>query len=73
MCAQVSGLAIAPVALLFMCYALFMYRKRTAQILRRDTVRYDDQRGPAVLVLMLVAVLIVTLVLTIVMVQQSTF
>lgn len=40
--------------MLLMLYALYMYRKRTAQILRRDTVRYDDQRGPVVLVLLLV-------------------
>jgi heme O synthase-like polyprenyltransferase len=37
---QVAGLIIAPVAMLLMAYSLWMYRKRTAQILRRETVRY---------------------------------
>lgn len=38
-------------------YALFMYRSRTAQILRREAARFDDQRGPIILVVMLMAVL----------------
>ena len=33
-----------------MLYALWIYRQRTIQILRRETVRYDDQRGPVMLV-----------------------
>ena len=63
-CAQIAGLAMAPVALAFMLYALYMYRKRSAQILRRETVRFDDQRGPVVLTCMLITVLIVAYVLT---------
>lgn len=47
---KMSGAIIAPVSLTFMGYALYMYKKRTLQILRRETVRYDDQRGPVVLV-----------------------
>jgi hypothetical protein len=47
---KMSGAIIAPVASHFMGYALYMYKKRTLQILRRETVRYDDQRGPVVLV-----------------------
>lgn len=39
---QVAGLVIAPVAMLLMAYALWMYRKRTAQILRRETVRWGS-------------------------------
>lgn len=53
---KLSGAIIAPVALLFMGYALFMYKKRTYQILRRETVRYDDQRGPVVLTVILLLV-----------------
>lgn len=60
---QIAGLTMAPVALLFMLYALYMYRKRSAQILRREAVRYDDQRGPLVLTAMLVVVLMVSYVL----------
>jgi len=48
--ARISGALIAPVGILFMLYALWIYRQRTLQILRRETVRYDDQRGPVMLV-----------------------
>ena len=48
--ARISGALIAPVGILFMLYALWIYRQRTMQILRRETVRYDDQRGPVMLV-----------------------
>ncbi|KAL6752217.1 hypothetical protein V8C86DRAFT_2761900 [Haematococcus lacustris] len=54
---MVAGLAVAPAALILMIYALVMYRTRTGRILRRETVRYDDQRGPVLLVLLLVGVL----------------
>ena len=56
MAARISGALMGPVALVFMMYALYIYRQRTFQILRRETVRYDDQRGPIMLVLALVAV-----------------
>ena len=36
---KISGAIIAPVAILFMVYALYMYKKRTIQIMRRETVR----------------------------------
>ncbi|KAA6419088.1 MAG: vacuolar transporter chaperone 4 [Trebouxia sp. A1-2] len=42
-----AGVIISPIAILFMMYALLMYKRRTVQILRRANVRYDDQRGPA--------------------------
>ena len=59
---QYAGLIIAPVAVLFMVYALFMYKKRTIQImLKQKNVRYDDQRGPVALtVLLIVATLTAT-------------
>ena len=41
-----------------------MYRKRTAQILLRRTVRFDDQLGPLLLVVMLVSATTTALVLT---------
>ncbi|KAL4433860.1 hypothetical protein ABPG75_000301 [Micractinium tetrahymenae] len=63
---KLSGAIIAPVALLFMGYALFMYKKRTYQILRRETVRYDDQRGPVVLVVILLLVFTLSYILAMV-------
>ncbi|KAG2491701.1 hypothetical protein HYH03_010068 [Edaphochlamys debaryana] len=62
---QIAGMAMAPVALAFMLYALYMYKSRSAQILRREAVRYDDQRGPVVLTAMLMIVLVIAYVLTI--------
>lgn len=52
----VSGVALAPVSMCLMLYALTMYRLRSQRILRRETVRYDDQRGPVALTLALLAV-----------------
>lgn len=63
---KLSGALIAPVALAFMAYALFMYKKRTIQILRRETVRYDDQRGPVLLVVILISVMLISYVLALV-------
>eukprot|EP00216_Chloropicon_sp_CCMP2111_P003955 CAMPEP_0198241892 /NCGR_PEP_ID=MMETSP1446-20131203/7108_1 /TAXON_ID=1461542 ORGANISM="Unidentified sp, Strain CCMP2111" /NCGR_SAMPLE_ID=MMETSP1446 /ASSEMBLY_ACC=CAM_ASM_001112 /LENGTH=743 /DNA_ID=CAMNT_0043924821 /DNA_START=269 /DNA_END=2503 /DNA_ORIENTATION=+ len=47
---QVSGALLAPIGIAFMLYALYMHRMRTMQILRRETVRFDDQRGPVLVV-----------------------
>ena len=63
---RVSGALVAPVALAFMAYALYQYRRRTLQILRAETVRIDDQRGPALLVAILLAVMIITYVIALV-------
>ncbi|KXZ43930.1 hypothetical protein GPECTOR_77g27 [Gonium pectorale] len=62
---QIAGMIMAPVSLAFMFYALYMYRKRSAQILRRESVRFDDQRGPVLLTCMLMVVLVVAYVLTV--------
>jgi len=47
---QVSGALLAPIGIAFMGYALYMHKMRTMQILRRETVRFDDQRGPIMIV-----------------------
>ncbi|GMH45835.1 hypothetical protein BSKO_13798 [Bryopsis sp. KO-2023] len=62
--AKISGALIAPVALVLMLYSLYMFRKRSIQILRRDNVRYDDQRGPALLTALLVVVLIIAFIVS---------
>lgn len=62
---QISGIVIAPMAILFMVYALYMYRLRTKQILLRQTVRYDDQRGPVGLVVLLIGVTITSYIVSI--------
>ena len=64
LCMQYAGIIISPIAVLFMLYALFMYKQRTVQILRRANVRYDDQRGPVMLVILLMAATLASLVLT---------
>jgi uncharacterized membrane protein YidH (DUF202 family) len=61
--AQISGAIIAPVSILFMAYALYLYQKRTNQLLTRSTLRYDDARGPWLLTTLLIVVTIVVIVL----------
>lgn len=62
---QYAGMVISPVAALFMIYALYMYKMRTIQILQqRKSVRYDDQKGPVLLVILLLAALIAATVFT---------
>ena len=62
---QYAGLALAPVAVLFMIYALYMYKKRTIQIMQqRKSVRYDDQRGPVLLVVLLVGATLAAMIIT---------
>lgn len=63
-CLQYAGVIISPIAILFMMYALLMYKRRTVQILRRANVRYDDQRGPVMLVILLIVATLASLVLT---------
>ena len=55
---------MAPMGLLLMLYALWMYRWRTSAILNRSASRYDDQRGPVALVAILVVVMFVSYGLT---------
>ena len=53
---RVAGLALAPISILMFVYALFIYRSRTAAIMRREVARFDDQRGPVFLALLLIVV-----------------
>ena len=58
------GLALAPVAILFMIYALFTYLVRANRIAKREpSTRYDDIFGPSALVSVLVIVSITSIVL----------
>lgn len=47
-----------------MIYALWKYRQRNGMILRRESVRYDDQQGPFLLVILLTVVLVTAYVLS---------
>jgi hypothetical protein len=60
---QISGAIIAPVSVLFMIYAIYLYRKRTKQLLTRSTLRYDDARGPWILTILLILVTLLVIVL----------
>jgi len=60
----VSGAIISPTSVVIMGYALYMFKRRSALIMRRETVRYDDQRGPTALTLLLVVVTLLVIVLT---------
>lgn len=48
-----------------MLYALYLFKRRTHQIITRSTLRYDDQWGPVALTLLLLGVTLLSLVLTI--------
>ena len=56
LCAAAAALCSAPLSLM----------SCAPQILRRETVRYDDQRGPAVLTVILLAVFTLSYVLAMV-------
>lgn len=60
---QISGAVIAPVSILFMIYAIYIYHKRTQQLLTRSTLRYDDARGPWLLTILLILVTLLVIVL----------
>eukprot|EP01023_Acetabularia_acetabulum_P064185 TRINITY_DN823_c0_g1_i10.p1 TRINITY_DN823_c0_g1~~TRINITY_DN823_c0_g1_i10.p1 ORF type:complete len:741 (+),score=111.50 TRINITY_DN823_c0_g1_i10:170-2392(+) len=62
----ISGAIIAPMSIMIMGYALFVYRKRTNQMLKRDTVRYDDQLGPLLLAFILISVMMLAYTLSLV-------
>jgi hypothetical protein len=48
-----------------MIYALYLYNKRTKQLLSRSTMRYDDERGPWVLTVLLIAATLLVTILAI--------
>jgi uncharacterized membrane protein YidH (DUF202 family) len=61
---DIVGLALAPVSILFMVYALVTYLVRAARIARREpSTRYDDIFGPVCLVSVLVLVSVASIVL----------
>ncbi|CAD7700341.1 unnamed protein product [Ostreobium quekettii] len=61
---EISGVLISPMALVLMAYSLYQYRRRNIQILRRETVRFDDQRGPVLITGLLLAILITAFVIS---------
>lgn len=62
--ADTCGLALAPVAILFMIYALVTYLVRAKRIAKREpSTRYDDVLGPFALVSVLVIVSIASIIL----------
>jgi len=69
--AQVAGLVLLPVSLLFMLYSLAVFRLRVNRIYTREPMRYDDTRGPTILVLVLICALLLTTILTVQKSQQN--
>lgn len=51
--AELAGLVLLPVAVMFMLYALMTFRARSQYIYNREPMRYDDTRGPTLLVIVL--------------------
>lgn len=67
---QMTGALLAPMSLLLMVYALAMYRARTYRILQRDSVRYDDQCGPAAITILLILSMLVAYTFSLVIVMS---
>ncbi|EAN90740.1 putative catalytic subunit of the vacuolar transporter chaperone 4 [Trypanosoma cruzi] len=55
---ELAGLVLLPVSIIFMAYSLFIFRDRANKIYMREPMRYDDTRGPTLLVLVLGAALL---------------
>lgn len=51
--ASLAGLVLLPVSLCFMVYSLMIFRSRASKIYMREPMRYDDTRGPTMLVVAL--------------------
>lgn len=51
--AELAGLVLLPVSIVFMVYSLFIFRDRANKIYMREPMRYDDTRGPTLLILVL--------------------
>jgi uncharacterized membrane protein YidH (DUF202 family) len=58
--AELAGLVLLPVAVLFMLYALATFRSRAHFIYMREPMRYDDTRGPTLLVVVLTVALVLS-------------
>lgn len=54
-----------------MIYAIYLYHKRTRQLLTRSTMRYDDARGPWLLTILLIGVTLVVIVLALEVYRMS--
>ena len=58
--AQLAGIILLPVSILFMMYALAVFRRRAHCIYMREPIRYDDTRGPTLLVVILAVALLLS-------------
>lgn len=47
---QISGFAFTIVAMVFLCYSLYLYQWRAKKIREKDPGPYDDLVGPVVVV-----------------------
>ena len=60
--AAFAGLSLLPVSILFMVYSLYIFRDRANKIYMREPMRYDDTRGPTMLVVVLGAAMLLATV-----------
>lgn len=63
--AELAGIILLPVSILFMVYALAVFRFRAHCIYMREPMRYDDTRGPTILVVVLAVSLLLSAVFSI--------
>eukprot|EP01026_Neomeris_dumetosa_P071550 TRINITY_DN7237_c1_g1_i3.p1 TRINITY_DN7237_c1_g1~~TRINITY_DN7237_c1_g1_i3.p1 ORF type:complete len:478 (-),score=23.25 TRINITY_DN7237_c1_g1_i3:451-1803(-) len=62
----ISGIIMAPTGITVMVYALYLFRKRTFKILRRETLGYGDWIGPIVITFMLICVMLLSFMLSLI-------
>ncbi|RNF16454.1 vacuolar transporter chaperone [Trypanosoma conorhini] len=63
--AELAGLVLLPVSIIFMVYSLIVFRDRANKIYMREPMRYDDTRGPTMLVLVLGAAMVIATIFSI--------
>jgi len=67
----ICGVLIAPIAIGFMVYALYIFKARSRAILHRSAFRYDDQTGPVVLTVCLIFAASVALGISLILMTRA--
>ena len=62
--AELAGLVLLPVSIAYMLYSLFVFRSRAHKIYMREPMRYDDTRGPTILVIILATAMALATILS---------
>ena len=67
---QISGVMLLPVAIAFICYALYTYMRRAIMIRNKEPGPYEDRRGPVILACMLAVAIVINFIVKVVEVMS---